>query len=159
MLRDTLVSRLREGVRVHAFLIPFHRGPSMDGPYNVGRFRGPVFADCIPPAQTNFADTEMHFLVAREGGRGEGSDLSRHSGRSRVGMTATDPGDGGRGDKITAYDVRPLNHSCRRVLFTMATVSRVVSRFYGPFLRFSPYTSKYCCIRPGGYYLLWPTGE
>ena len=64
-LRETLVSYLRDGVSVHEFLFDSHRGASVDLPYKTDRFPGAVFSNRIPPTHADFADAEMHSLIAR----------------------------------------------------------------------------------------------
>lgn len=58
-LRDTLISYLRDGEDIHDFLIDSHKGPSSHQPFNLDRFPGEVFSNCIPSAFTDFVDTQI----------------------------------------------------------------------------------------------------
>ena len=64
-LRGTLVSYLRDGAGLHDLLLSEYRGPSINCPYDVGRFPGTVFLNRIPPSFASFVDTEGQALVDR----------------------------------------------------------------------------------------------
>ena len=57
-LRDTLVGL--QGSVLHEY-----RGPSLDCPYDVGRFPGEMFQNRIPPSFAGFVDPEVQALIDR----------------------------------------------------------------------------------------------
>lgn len=120
--RETFLSFLRDGVGVFDMLLPEFRGPSVDQPFNRGRFRGAVFSNRIPPAFRDFVDSEISSLlrlgcVARwDDVRGPDDpvvpllqmSLSVEESKPRL-----------------IYDARPLNACIRDFPFSMDTVARV----------------------------------
>ena len=64
-LKDTLVSYLCEGVGVQDLLQHEYRGPSVDCPYDVGRFPGAVFLNRIPLSFAGVMGAEVQALLGR----------------------------------------------------------------------------------------------
>ena len=114
-LKDTLVSYLREDVGLQDLLLHEYRGPSVDCPYDVGRFPGAVFLNRIPPSFAGFVDAKVQALIDR-GCVVKWSDVRGPEGPPRpplvmaLSVEETKP--------RLIYDERTLNKRCRGIPFS-----------------------------------------
>ena len=120
--RDVLLPYLREGVSLHNFLPPSHRGPSAEHPFQVDRFPGLALQNRIPPEFDGFVREEIGTIVGR-GCVARWDDVRGATGPARprlimpLSMEPSKP--------RLIYDARSLNQHVADFPFSMDTVGRV----------------------------------
>ena len=120
--RDQFLSFIRDGVGLYDLLLPSHRGPSVDRPYNEDRFRGLVMQNRIPPGFDGFVADELKTLLNR-GCVARWDDVKTASAPARPRMIMALSVETGKPRLI--YDARPLNRFILRKPFHMDPLGRV----------------------------------
>ena len=120
--RDVLLPYLRDGVSLHNLLLPSHRGPSAEHPFQVDRFPGLALPNRIPPEFDDFVRAEIGTLVGR-GCVARWDDVRGATGPARPRLIMPLSVEPSKPRLI--YDARSLNQHVADFPFSMDTVGRV----------------------------------